>query len=244
MSFFKDKRYLVIGGTGSIGSAIVERLANQQAVISVGSRQALQIEDDLATRFPAANVQAVQIDLQKSYSESLAKALATGLSFDGVINSVGLCPPQGFAADIAQPLSTLDGARFAEKMNTYVLGLFTSWQWFAPHIKEGGSFTAITSAITRLTAETAPPFLNCWHYHAAKAAQDSLVQGCRHDALTRQKNLMVHRIAPAAIETPFHNGTPAEMRPPKMLPISVVVDEVENALQNSDHVDVDIMPDI
>lgn len=159
-----------------------------------------------------------------------------------MIYAVGSGPPGGFTKAIETPLSTLRKGAWEDTVGMYVTGFMDACCVLLPMMREGGHIVAISSAITRLTPETCPPWLHAWHYVAAKAALDKLVQGFRHDPLVRRKNILVHRIAPAAVDTPFHHGAPPDRQPPALLPVQTVVDEVLAALEGNEVVDKDLVP--
>jgi len=98
------------------------------------------------------------------------------------------------------------------------------------------STNACSSAVTRLKGAF-PPFLQA-HYHASViSALDWLIEGMRHDPVMAGMGIKIHRLAPIAVNTPFHTGGP---RPPKLLEVEDVVREVLAALASEETVDKEI----
>ncbi|OHA20103.1 MAG: hypothetical protein A2836_01435 [Candidatus Taylorbacteria bacterium RIFCSPHIGHO2_01_FULL_45_63] len=155
---------------------------------------------------------------------------------DGVIYAVGHCPPNGFPEAVKYPLSQLPLERYLNEINMHQVGVLNVFQCMLKNLKDGGCFVFISSAITRLKGQF-PPFLQAHHYASAISAKDWLVEGMRHDPITTRRRIKVHRLAPVAVDSPFFDGSP---RPPEIIPISTVVDEIVLALESEEIVDKQI----
>ena len=105
-------------------------------------------------------------------------------------------------------------------------------------ILDEGSFLFLSSAITRLSDDQWPPFLQA-HYHAGViSAEDWLIRGMRMDPEVMGRGVKIHRLAPAAINTPFHQKGP---QPPRLIPIPDVVEEIMDALKSDATIDKQIL---
>jgi len=78
------------------------------------------------------------------------------------------------------------------------------------------------------------------HYATAKAAQCELVRWFRRDPNIKDRNILVHRLAPAAVDTSFHQG--CQHQPPAMLSVDDVAQRVLDALQSTAVIDEIMMP--
>ncbi|MGB9608792.1 MAG: SDR family NAD(P)-dependent oxidoreductase, partial [Minisyncoccia bacterium] len=156
---------------------------------------------------------------------------------DGIIYAVGHCPPNGFQDAIKHPLSQLSLDKYRSEINMHQVGVLNVFQCMTPKLKDGGCFVFISSAITRLKGQF-PPFLQA-HYHASViSAEDWLIEGMRNDPLIIKRKIKVHRVAPAAVDTPFYQGYQGPK--PKLIPIERVAKEIVHALQSEEIVDKQI----
>ena len=208
---FKEKAYVVFGGTGSIGGAIAKQLESLGARVSKGSR------------------------VNDVVKESYVRAFLGDKRFDGAVYAVGRCPPKGFDDAIQNPLSALPIELFARELEMHMKGLFVVFQELLPRLNLCAPFLVVSSAITRLTDETCPPWLYSGHYASAKAGQDELVRWMRRDSIVRNKKILIHRLAFGAVATAFYEE--CIRRPPAMLPLEEAVREAIEALKSSVVVD-------
>lgn len=117
------------------------------------------------------------------------------------------------------------------------IGALNTFQYMLDRVSDEGCFVFMSSAITRLKDQF-PPFLQA-HYHASViGALDFLVDGMRQDPAVIERRIKIHRIAPAAVDTPFHATGP---KPPKLIPVGEVVEEIIKALQSEEVVDKQII---
>lgn len=147
-------RVLVIGGTGTIGSAVVEALAADHDVIPVGSTSGEE-----------------QVDLASP--DSIRQL------FDGVgpVDAVVSCA--GKAA--FSPLDQLSEADFQLSLGNKLMGQVNLVRLGLPHVQDGGSFT-LTSGV--LAAEPSPgsaaiSLVNAGLEGFARAAALELPRGIR-----------------------------------------------------------------
>ena len=231
-----QKTYLVFGAAGSIGSRIVNELVSSghRVIASVRSKHEstalnllsdrvwIQYDDDVADR-------------EKLDRYTLFKKLFDHI--DGVIYAIGHCPPGGFPDAIKYPLSQLPLSEYRREIDMHQVGVLNVFQRCAPKIEIGGCFVFISSAITRLRGNF-PPFLQAYHHASVIDAEDWLIDGMRHDPLVVERKIKIHRLAPAAVDTPFHQAGP---RPPKLISIDTVVAEVVSAIESNEYIDKQIL---
>lgn len=245
---FADKKVLVVGGSGSVGSALTGALLERGATVYAvaRSRRGLKRLAELHQRSPhAGRLRTVaRVDVRDPFSMSgLIELLEeANVRLWSMIYTVGLCRKGQFISQISTPLSKRETERWVEDIHTYATGFLHTCQAFLPLCEDHGHIVALSSAITRLDDKSCPPWLHAWGYIASKAALDKLITGFRHDPVVRKRNIRVHRIAPGALNTPFHEGTPPERRPPALLSVSAVVDEVLAALSGETVVDTVLLP--
>lgn len=229
------KTYLVFGAAGSIGREVVHRLlaADYRVIASVrGHHQ--EVRDELWRN--GAIVDIIDNVADRKTLEGCANHFV-GYELDGIIYAVGHCPPNGLADAIKYPLSQLPLENYRSEIDMHQIGVINVFQCMTRNLKKGGCFLFVSSAITRLKGRL-PSFLQA-HYHAGvMSAEDWLVDGMRCDPVITDRMIKVHRIAPSAVDTPFHHGGP---RLPKLIPISVVAEEVMLALESGETVDKEIV---
>jgi len=231
---------IVFGGTGSIGSAITQALYRHGHNVCVVSRhQRVRLLENIKSsgqpfgqtiRYKCADV-LLSDDLEKLSIQKTPPA-----DIIGAVYAVGHCPPAGFEQEISRPISEV-GESIADEFNRHVLGLHNVAAWCLQHLRPGGFICVIGSAITRLTDVQCPAWLHAGHYAVAKAAQHEYVRWLRRDPHIREKKILVHCLAPRAVDTPFHHGSLPEHQPPVKLPMSDVIDEVLTAIQSKFAVD-------
>ena len=197
----------IFGATGSIGRAVCRSLDdqyNEELHIAAVARTARQLVA-LKKEFRGVKTTAtLDVAKDKGALEDLVKNLP---DMDAVIYTIGECPPQGFAKSVSKPLTdrTLIKHLYRE-LNQQVIGLQRVVSTMLPHIKEGGTIVVIGSAINRVTDESCPPWLFAGHYASAKACQKEMLCWMRRDPLVKKRRIKIKYLAPAAIDTPFHNS--------------------------------------
>lgn len=229
------KTYLVFGAAGSIGQEVVRQLiaADHRVIASVREHHQ-EIKKELSR--DGALVDVIEDVADRNTLVAYASNLTDLYKLDGIIYAVGHCPPNGFPDAIKHPLSQLSLDKYRSEVNMHQIGVLNVFQCMVGNLQDGGCFVFISSAITRLKGQF-PPFLQA-HYHASViSAGDWLVDGMRHDPVIVKRKIKVHRVAPAAVDTPFHHGGP---KPQKLISISAVVEEIVHALESDQHVDKQI----
>lgn len=242
-----DALVVVIGGSGAIGSEIVRALLENSCHVTAIGRSAVRlgILRERCAHPPRLSTFVADVRYPSTLEEAalnLVSALGERHRLRALIYAANRSLPEGFMEEISTPLSEDIGVKWQETIAVHVTGFLECCRVFLPLMEEQGHIVALSSAITRLTDDTCPPWLFAGHYAAAKAALDELIRWLRRDPLVRTRKILVHRIAPAAVDTPFHHGTPPERRPPALLPIKAVVDEVIAALSGTTVIDKTLVP--
>lgn len=158
---------------------------------------------------------------------------------NGVVYAVGHCPPGGIVKATKQPLSQLPLENYRDEIDMHQIGVLNVFQCLLKKLENGGCFVFLSSAITRLRGNF-PPFLQA-HYHASVvSAEDWLVEGMRHDPEVVNRGIKIHRLALAAVDTPFHCG---RSRPSaaRLIPVEKVAREVVLACASETEVDKQIL---
>ncbi len=217
-----QKRYLVFGAAGSIGGEIVRQLRNREFHVIAAIRSHHQ--ETTGRKFTQLGAQCALIDdvsdraCVLGYFRQFPDAM-----LDGVVYSVGHCPPNGFDDAIRYPLSQLPFDKLTAEIRMHQTGVLNVFQLMLSHVKDAGCFLFMSSAITKVSDDQWPPFLHA-HYHAGMiAAEDYLIRGMRIDPAVKSRGIKIHRIAPGAVNTPFHHGGPFSSS-------AVSVDTVGNAV--------------
>jgi NAD(P)-dependent dehydrogenase (short-subunit alcohol dehydrogenase family) len=231
-------KYLVFGAAGSIGGVLVRQLlsAGHEVIASVRERH-VRVEEELSEA--GAQVAAVDDVSDLDQVKAFAARFAGERAFDGIVYAVGHCPPKGFPEAIKHPLSQLPLAEYLHEINMHQIGPLVVFQQMAGCVADGGCFVFMSSAITRLKGKPFPSFLHAHHHAGVIGAGDWLVDGMREDPMVAKRGIKIHRIAPAAVNTPFHDIEP---RVPKMVPIATVAERIVFALGSPVVVDEQLVP--
>jgi len=258
-SSFQGKRFLVFGGSGSIGGAITRALLKQDATVHVATtndKKAHILLSDLEDRFgPCLDICGADVEscysLYRMWAERYStRNQADDLHLNGIIYAVGNCPTGGFDEEVRQPLATVChgdpdvGAKLREALLLHAVGLRNVSTLFSI-LEKRSPVVVISSAITRLTAPGAPPipgWLHAGHYAAAIAAKDMIIAWLRRDPVVVKMGLLIHRLALAAVDTPFHQG--CEHAPPAMLSLDEVAGHALEALASDEVVDKVVLPEV
>lgn len=234
------KTYLVVGAGGTIGMEVVRRLRAEKNVVIATVRYSQDVTPMSMLQDMGAVVHLLDDVSNRTEVEGCMSKIALHGPLDGIIYAVGHCPPQGFAEAVRYTLSMLPLETMSKEVDMYQMGPLNVFQVFLKHLRSDGCFLFISSAITRLADEKWPPFLQAHYHAAAMSAYDWLIRGMRFDERVQARAIKVHRLAPAAVDTPFHDcdGFP---KPPVLIPVETVVGEVVKALQSDTVVDREVL---
>jgi len=228
---FTGKEFAVFGATGNLGEPIAKQLLLQGAQVHAiaRSKSSLRVFAHSVNYPDNLSYHSAEIPLCLHGKSALGSSLP---KLNGFVYCIGHCPPYGFDDEVKNPLSCLPIEILRRDLQNHVTYLVQTYQYLLHEelLRQQAQVVVIGSAITRLTEETCPPWLHAWHYIAANAAKEALVQCIRHDPITKEMNWHVHYLAFGAVDTPFHHE--CKHQPPSMIPVSKVVDEVLTAMQS------------
>jgi NAD(P)-dependent dehydrogenase (short-subunit alcohol dehydrogenase family) len=227
------KSAIIFGGTGAIGSEIAAGLLEAGAIVYVVSRglrssaplQAGRAASGRHLEFVQADA-LVETEVERAFKS--VKDQSQNLEF--VIYSVGRHP------DVEIPLSLYPLSSWMTNIGIYVTGFLCCFQQALKWIGPGGHIVALSSAITRFTAESLPPF-HAGHYAAAKASLNELCKWGRREA--HEKGILLSRLAPAAVESEAQKFLPVAVKRP-MLSTKDVANKVLTALQFGTEIDEEL----
>ncbi len=227
---------IVFGGTGAIGSEIAAELLEAGAnvyVVSRGQRSNSPLQSRCAAlrihpTFVRADV-LVESEVNKVFNSLRGESQ----NIDFVIYSVGSHP------DVEVPLSRFPLSSWATNIDLYATGFLCCFQQALRWLGHGGHLVALSSAITRFTAEALPPF-HAGHYAAAKASLNELCKWGRREA--HEKGILLSRLAPAAVESEAQKFLPAAVARP-MLSTRDVATRIVTALQTGTELDEELFAD-
>ncbi len=235
-------KYFVFGAGGSIGGEVVGQLMGEHHVFAgvrtiAGSlstlREGGRLRGGLCVVVPVGDVANVNCMFKLTEDKDLQ-------GLDGIVYAVGHCPPGGFMDAVKRPLSELPIGDYEREIGMHQVGVLNVFQYMLQNLNDGGCFVFISSAITRLKGK----FPQGAHpdYHASViAAEDWLIEGMRRDPVVIERKLKIHRIAPAGVDTPFHEG--GFVPKSQLFPVSVVAREVLQALASDENVDKQLVPE-
>ncbi len=189
---FSGKHAVVTGGAAGIGQAIVSRLLEGGARVSMWDRDASALE--AAQNVFGPNAQGVQVDVSDAHS--VAQALKVSLAFaphiDILVNSAGITGPNTTVIDY--PIEEWDRV-FAVNMR----GTFLTCKNIAPVMKQakGGAGYGRIVNIASIAGKEGNP--NASAYSASKAGVIALTKSLGKELA--QTDIKVNCITPAAVKT-------------------------------------------
>jgi NAD(P)-dependent dehydrogenase (short-subunit alcohol dehydrogenase family) len=169
---------IVVGGGSGIGAACAEalRAAGWTTVVA-----------DLKP--PAEDPTAIAVDVRDR--EAVGAAVAGAVDAHGELGSVV------YAAGTARvtPLLEIGEREWELVLGVNLTGAFNVLQAAAPHIREGGSFTAISSI------DSSAPVAGLGHYCASKAGVEALVRSAALELGPR--GVRCNAVLPGLVRTPL-----------------------------------------
>ncbi len=217
---------VVVGGTGQVGSVCTATLAeNGFRVFSLSRHPSVDSGAEVEWHF-------CDVLDPRAFRSLLNEIVGMSGTLDALVYTPALSP------DVDIPLSEYSLERWQANWNVYVTGFLVAFQESLKLMKGGGHIVALGSAVTRFTWDHLPPFF-AGHYAVTKAALNELIKWSKREA--HAKGILLSRIAPGALDVPYHRNASDHRRPKNMIPVPQVVDQIAAALLNSTELDLDII---
>ena len=177
---------VVIGGTGVLGGALCEGLAQAGALVVVAGRSKERGEErvqQIKAKGGRAQFAAVDVGARKSLEELRDAVLKNHKQVDILINCAGV--------NSATPFEKIDEADWQRVLDTNLKATFEACQIFAPQMasqEQGGSILNIGSVTSHL------PLSRVYAYSASKAAVVNLTKNIAREYAT--KGVRVNSLCP------------------------------------------------
>ncbi|UMG94140.1 SDR family oxidoreductase [Nocardioides sp. TF02-7] len=182
---------LVTGGSGGIGTAVVERLARDGFAVAVHYAGNPERAEKLAAEVRTAGGEAITVGGDVADEDAMASAFdAVEAAFGGidvVVNAAGIM--------ILSPIADLDLADFDRMHRTNVRGTVVVSQLAANRLREGGAIINVSTSQTRAQHPGYGPYV------ATKAAVEGITLILAREL--RGRDVTVNAVAPGPIATPL-----------------------------------------
>ena len=230
------KKVLVLGARGSVGRQTVAWLAKAGHKVIAAARfnreGEPQVGEELLQLGAELVVPLAEVSDPMEMSELAAYVSEAG-GVDAVVYAVGHCPAGGFKPAVSRPLSKFPLEELERECAMHILGPKVALDAFLDCMTRGGCFIFISSAITRMRGKL-PVGAHAEYHGASISAMNWLIDGMRKDPEVREWGVKIHRLAPGALDTPFHDKNGPG---PALLPVGFLVDAIRACLEATDNVD-------
>ncbi|MGW4596220.1 SDR family oxidoreductase [Streptomyces sp. NPDC004457] len=191
MTETKTRVALVTGGTGGIGRAVVDRLAQDGVAVAVHYAGNKARADEAVDAVRARGGKAIAVGGDVADEVAMAAAFeAVEAEFGGidvVVNSAGIM--------LLSPIATLDLDDLDRMHRTNIRGTFVVSQQAARRLRRGGALINVSSSLTRLQ------FPTYGAYAASKGAVEAMTLVLAREL--RGKDITVNAVAPGPTATPL-----------------------------------------
>ncbi|POX64361.1 3-ketoacyl-ACP reductase [Streptomyces sp. Ru62] len=182
---------LVTGGTGGIGLAVTNRLAQDGYAVAVHYVGNKAKADEAVAAIKAQGGKAIAVSGDVADEEAMAAAFdATEAEFGGldvVVNTAGIM--------LLSPIATLNLDDLDRMHRTNIRGTFVVSQQAARRLRAGGALINVSSSLTRLQ------FPTYGAYAASKGAVEAMTLVLAREM--RGKDITVNAVSPGPTATPL-----------------------------------------
>lgn len=227
----KDSKVaLVVGGSGSIGQAVVKELLNAGCAVAVVGRGIHSLTD--LTDHPTQKAECVFYKADVTNSEQVQGCFQEVKNKFGHINFLVHTP--GITPDPDTPLIDYKTEDWYATINIYLTSFFFCFRESLKVLEPNGHVLTLSSAVTRFPGDKLPP-LHVGHYASVKAGLDEFCKWARREA--HEHGILLSRVAPGAVDTPFHQQAPAHRRPSAVISLGDLANTIVTALMDGKELD-------
>ena len=225
-----EKTAVVVGGSGQIGRVVVDHFLNagcRVAIVSRGTTEGI---------FHSTNMEYARFLCADVGDERQVRAV-----FETILEIFGridfLVYAAGIEPDVDVPIARYPLAAWEQTFRVYLTGLFLCIREALQHLGIDGHCFVLSSAVTRFQESSLPP-LYAGHYASAKAAVNELCKWAKREF--HERGILLSRIAPAAVDVPFHRNAPPYRKPAAMIPVDLIAAKIVDAALHKVEVDEEI----
>jgi NAD(P)-dependent dehydrogenase (short-subunit alcohol dehydrogenase family) len=232
-----DKSAIVFGGTGTIGAEIVAELLESGCRVAIASRgihSTTALMERIARHSERLDFIKADVSVESQVKNAFELARDLWSKIDFLVYSPGLTP------DVELPLSRYPATAWSNNIDIYVTGFLYCFQESMQKLQRGAHIVAISSAVTRFSTESLPPF-EAGHYAACKAALNELCKWGRREA--HQHGVLLSRLAPGAVESVTQRFLPGPPEKRRVISVRAVAEKIVEALQSGVEIDRELFPE-
>lgn len=193
-----SRRVLVVGGSGTLGGAVVDALIHRGARVAATFRRRPGIEP-LGARHPGLATFALDLVDAAAIEDVVAAATEALAGLDALVCCTGVATPPDYT-DAPPPAAAITPAHWDALMSVNVRGPFLCARAALPRLCEGGAIALVGSVAG------ARPLPVAAHHAASSAALAGLVRALAKEAGGR--GITVNAVAPGLLEAGMSRAIP------------------------------------